>query len=221
MALFLYLIMNLSLAMTPELSVSAPWSIVQDEGDTYTITHQDHTASLILHVRHGTVGLTLSHRNRNLHTTTASGAIPTFESPIPFTDLSKLRIESQGIDLVVRIEGAPIRDWTDTPSAPNDPVLTWFRVRVRKKAIRVIAQGLVRFTLPASKEGPHPKPSGNERVSFSHGYGFWTLKTDAIGLEGQKTRTQWWIDTTPSIFAKQPYPKTTVEWMPSTDIPRP
>ena len=221
MVLFLYLIVSLCFAVTPEQSVSAPWRIVEDDPNTYTMTHQDHTASLIVRVRNGRVGLTLSHRNRNLHTTTKSGAIPTFESPIPITEVTALRIESQGIDLVVRVEGGSIRDWTDTPSAPDDPVLTWFRVRIRNDAIRVITQGLVRFTLPASTEGPHPKPTVNESVSFTHGYGFWTFKTNAMGLEGQKTRTQWWVDTSPSIDAKQPYPKTTVEWTPSTGTPRP
>lgn len=221
MALFLVLIMNLCSAFTPEVSVSAPWRVVQQDAHTFRITHQNHEASLLLSTQETKAGLTLSYLNRNLHTTTLSGPIPTFQSPLPTTEIETLRFESQGIDLLIRIEGSTIRTWTDSPSAPNDPVITWFRLRVRNKAIRIITQGLVQWTLPASVDGPHPTPIANGGISFIHGYGHWTLKTDAKGIQGQKTQEIWWIDTSPSIHLKQPYPKTTIEWSPSIGTQRP
>ena len=221
MPLLFILIINLCIAYEPEVSVSAPWSVVQNAPGTFTVTHRDHAAALIVTSDESKIGLTVSYLNRKLHTTTASGPIPTFLSPLPTSKIETLRFESQGIDLLIRIEGSTIREWTGSPSAPDDPVITWFRVRVRNDAIRVITQGLVALTLPASTEGPYPSPTADGGISFTHGFGRWSIHTDAKGLQGQKTQQLWWLDTTPSIDLKQPYPKTTIEWSPNIGIRHP
>ena len=56
---------------------------------------------------------------------------PLLGLPYPELPIARVEIRAEGIDLVVRIAGPPLRQVSKHPEAPDDPVLTWVRIRPR------------------------------------------------------------------------------------------
>lgn len=210
---------SLSYAEDPKISVSEPWTVRKIDEGQWTFHSFKHPAHVTLSLRPEKFGVSLTYENRTMDTPLDHRTEPLIAPTFSADALSKVEIETQGIDLVIRLEGPPLHEWTGQPSAPNDPVISWTRVRVRGKSWRFILRGLQRWNLPASPEGPHPKPSENEGFSFTHGFGSWSYRTNAKALSGQKTRDHWYIDTSGSVWVKDPYPTTVIDWTPSIESP--
>ena len=198
----------------PHFSVSSPWTLDTKGPQEWTLKHTQHPAILHVSIQSDELGLTLIHQNRTLHTALEHQTIPLLSPPFTAAELTKVRIETQGIDLVIRLEGPSIQEWTGLELAPLDPVLSWTRIRVRGTSWRFIMKGLQRFTLPASDQGPHPHPHAKGGFTFKHGFGTWHYQTDAAATIGEKTDAKWYIDTTPSVNLFKPYPHTVMEWTP-------
>ena len=204
-----------------EVNVSSPWTATELDAGLWAFSHPQHQGTLTLQTQER-MGLNLNFQNRTLHTQTREGTFPLITIPFQSDDAQSIRIENQGIDLVIRIEGPSLREWTQNDTAPEDQsVLSWIRVRIRGERIRFVMTGAHRWTLPASSDGPHPKPAPSGGLSFNHGFGHWHYTSTAKGLIGAKQRDLWVMDWAPSIHLKDPYPTTTIEWSPSLDTPRP
>lgn len=219
--LVLFLLSSFSFAYEPHFSISAPWSMTQTTEHEWIFRNDTHPASLVLRSQDGALGLTLVHQNRAFHTTLSGKTIPLLAPPFKEAEMTLFHVESQGIDLVIRLEGPSLQEWTGVKTAPTDPLLSWTRVRVRQDRWRFMMNGVQRLTLPANHEGPHPIPDPQGGISFDHGFGHWTYKTEAVAIRGQKTSSVWYMDTSPSVHWFKPYPKTILEWTPRADTPRP
>jgi len=218
-ALFL-LATQFAAASEPEIKVAAPWTVRELKEGGWAFHHMKHPAILILQTE-GRPGVTLSYKNRIMHTTLPNDSIPLLSPPFQSEDISKTSVESQGIDLVIRLEGPSLREWTEDESAPEDAVLSWIRVRVRGRSIRFAMKGVQQWTLPVSQEGPFPISDPQGGISFDHGFGHWRYQTEALGIRGQKSREVWFIDTSPSIELMGPYPNTVLDWTPIPEPQRP
>lgn len=215
------LIPALSLAAEPEISVSGPWRVQEISGSEWTFHNAKHTAYVTLSTHPGRLGITMTYQNRTLHTPHNGQNIPLLAPPFSADTLSSVRVQTQGPDLLIQLEGPSQRSWTGLEKAPEDPLLSWVRVRVRDQSLRFSLRGLHRWTLPASDEGPHPVPGTLGGIAFDHGFGHWQYRTNARAVSGEKRKQTWYMDTSGSIDLAQPYPQTVVDWTPSTGNPRP
>ena len=204
-----------------EVNVSNPWVAQESDAGLWTFSHPQHRGVLTLQISNP-IGLNLSYQNRTLHTQTQSKVFPLISVPFSVEEATKIKVENQGIDLVIHLEGPTLKDWLDDESAPaTQSVLSWIRVRIRGEKIRFVLTGAHRWTLPASEEGPYPTPDDDGGLSFNHGFGHWHYTSTAKGRIGAKDRERWYLDWSPSIEMKDPYPETIVEWSPSLDTQRP
>ena len=125
----------------------------------------------------------------------------------------RAEIEVQGIDLVVRAYGPPIRDVTLRPDAPDDPVITWVRLRPRLVDWRIVVDGLGTVSLPAPSR-PVEASEGGWTWTIDGALGPVALDTNAPAWTSAVSPVRWSFDTTPSLEAIQPYPRTGLTWTP-------
>ncbi len=139
--------------------------------------------------------------------------VPLVGLPDPTRGLSAATLEVQGPDLVVRLAGDPLDRYTDHPDAPEDPVLTWVRIRRRADGFRIVVQGLATLTLPA--EGLAVHHHGRHRV-LETAWGRVRQDDDPPAVRGRLDGEALVLDTLPSLERTAPYPRMGFTWTPDT-----
>lgn len=137
---------------------------------------------------------------------------PVFRIPDALPPPERVELSVEGHDLLVRFSGVPLSTLLpDDPNAPDDPVLTWLRLRPRNGSWRLVSDGLVTVQLRASSVAPGPDGS----VQIDGPDGRWVLNSDAPATTSRFTGGRWVFDTAPSLYAQQPYPRTGITFTPS------
>lgn len=186
-----------------QLSVASPWSVVEQTDATVLLrwrqTGHGVRVDLTRDDRGRWPGVSVIDGGTTLETDGAGGRAPLVAVGWPAHPLTDAVIESQGPDLRVRLAGPPLSSLTDDPAAPDDPVLTWVRVRPRGDRWRVVVRGLAVITLPA------PVVDGLTELSTEAGAvrDRWAVRPDGPVRQ---------LDVTPALRGRQPYPTTVVEW---------
>jgi hypothetical protein len=126
---------------------------------------------------------------------------PTFAPPWP--NLTAAWVESQGPDLLVRLEGPPIKSWSDHPQAPSDPLLSWVRLRIRSDGTwRIVLRGLHDVALP-SGEWVESGDEGTLRTSM----GAFFLRGKVPGVRTALTADAWLWTSIGALHVQEPYPQ--------------
>lgn len=97
---------------------------------------------------------------------------------------------------------------TDHPDAPDDPVLSWVRLRQRGDSWRIALRGLHRWNLP----GPVRSEQRGDSRTLHTPQGRFEYSSDAPVSHSLATPDGWLRDTRPSLAAAQPYPRTGITW---------
>ena len=116
-------------------------------------------------------------------------------------ELTAITIKQDGPDLLVRLAGPPINTITDHKEAPEDPALTWLRIRPRSTGWRVILDGLGTLHLP---EGPVSPRSEGFRLSANGTH--YDITTDAKANQSW-VEDGWHFSTTPAVHQADAYPR--------------
>lgn len=137
---------------------------------------------------------------------------PTAAVGFPDHPITDARVETDGPDLVVRLEGPALSEVTDHPAAPKDPVLTWVRIRPRPTAgWRVVVDGMATLSLPA---GP-VQPTSDETITLrTEHWGQFELVPGGRATRSEMNARRWSWSTTPSLERIDPYPRTRLTWHP-------
>ena len=204
-----------SLAVEPEFRIAHPWTSEEVSEGKWALYFGNQRQTFITLNRNPTDwGIALTHENREMKVQRAEKSLNLFQPSFSMDQTQRLIVETQGIDLIIRFDGPPIRDWLNDDTAPVDPVLSWSRIRFRGQGVRFVFIGLFQWTLPASDEGPRPVPEKNGGVQFSHGFGTWRFETTASTISGNTDHAIWTMDTAPTLQQKQPYSESTIDWNP-------
>ena len=200
--------------LQPTIALDGLWSVSEVSEGEWEIRHQNHPARLVVSTTGIRPGLTLKYQGRPLEVTAVDPSIPLLSTPFTAKQLSSFSITNQGIDLLVRLEGPSINEWTGQLDAPHSPVLSWFRVRVRDQRWRFILQGVAIWSLPADSTGPKPTIHPTDGIWISHPLGDFQWTTNAEASISLVNQTYWRMDVSPSISVRQPYPESALEWTP-------
>lgn len=156
-------------------------------------------------------GVTPVHDGRTLEVPDEGVAWPLVAFP---EGVRRVEVTVQGIDLVVRAYGAPIVEVTRRDDAPDDPVITWVRLRPRPEDWRIVLDGLGTVSLPAPA-GPVEPSEGGFAWTIGGPRGPVVLDTNAPAWSSAVTRERWHLDLWPSLWETQPYPRTGLTWTPT------
>ena len=97
--------------------------------------------------------------------------------------------------------GAPLSEFSNHPEAPDDPVLTWLRLRPRGASWRIVLDGVGRISIPGVQETSWTGTGwqvGTSTVLQSNA----RQTSSALGDDG------WFLDTRPAADLADPYPRT-------------
>jgi len=156
------------------------------------------------------IGVSPIHDGRTLERRTPAGVVPLIGWPYPDHAPTAVHVDVQGPDLLVRMQGPPLSTVTDHPDAPDDPVLSWVRLRPRGSSWRIALRGVQRLSLPPLDGVEH---RGADRVITSS-WGSFEIRSDAPVVRSHSgPRGATW-DTSPSVDAAYPYPRTGITWRP-------
>ena len=200
---------------TPNLTgLSAPWTVRHSDATTVTLQHGDTPDGVRIWLGDdgsGTVpGVTIVHGGRALEAPHDGGRWPLVAVAYPEREVSAATVEVDGPDLVVRLAGPPLRAVTDHPDAPDDPVLTWVRLRPRGSSWRVVLDGLGTVTL-AGAEGVVPTEEG---VAIDTAHGAFSLQSSAGRSASTLFGETWMWSSVPALDAVDPYPRTALTFSP-------
>jgi len=132
------------------------------------------------------------------------GVSPTVGPP------TSLTISSEGYDLLVRYSSRPLSELSRDPDAPDDPALTWLRIRPRNGSWRLVLDGLGTLSVAAD----HVAVGDADTLRIVGSQGTFQLSTDAPATSTQKWPGHWVLDTSPSVRERAPYPRTGITWTP-------
>lgn len=191
---------------TPDVQVQSPWHVVQQDSDVVALRFED--------TAHG-VRVFLGPTDRFAQ----AGASPVVNGqtvghpmlgvPAAIGPAESVTVRSEGHDLLVRFASQPLDLVSRDPLAPEDPALTWLRLRPRNGSWRIVMDGLGTLNLPA--EAVHPSSGG---VSLRGTSGTMDVQTDAPDTITTWTDGVWHLSTLPSVHARAPYPRTAFTWNP-------
>lgn len=201
-------------APVPEVHVAPPWNLVQQDEDSIALRFADTPDGVRVTLRRdarGRVpGVTLVHAGETLEVRDGPDRWPLVAAGWPDRPLSAAVVEVEGWDVFVRLAGPPLDSVSSHPDAPDDPVLTWVRIRRRGEDWRIVVTGLATVSVPGSDVGV--EVVGDEvRMDTAWGEFRWT--TDAPAHDSA-TGARWWWTTRPSLGRFAPYPKTAITWTP-------
>ena len=139
---------------------------------------------------------------------------PLIAVPTAIGHATRVSIGSEGYDLLVRFASQSLSSLSTDPEAPDDPALTWIRIRPRNGSWRIVLDGLGEVELPATEVG-----YGSEaQVQLTGPEGRFELTTNAPATTTRSGDGTWTMDTAPSLHERVPYPRTGITWTPlSTD----
>lgn len=204
----------------PEVRLGSSWSIVEENRDELILRHQTSPDGvrivLALTAQGRQAGVSPIVDGHTYEVRRGDQIVPMLAWPWPEHPVRSLIIEEEGPDLLIRLSGPALHAVTDHPDAPDDPTLSWTRIRPRGTSWRIALTGVHRWTLPQVGRVEH---RGQDRVLHS-GWGSFEVRTDARAVRSAATGGSLVWDTRPSIELAQPYPKTGMTWRPS-DGPTP
>lgn len=207
---------TLASAGAPELDIQLgpDWAIVDETPTELRLRHKT-SADGVLIVHTPTpggrqVGVAPIRDGRTLELTLNGQQMPAFAWPYPDQPPSTIRLEGQGPDLLVRLEGPPLSELSSHPSAPADPVLSWVRLRPRGATWRIALRGVHRWILPSPTTSTH---EGRSRILDSP-WGRFDVYSEAVAHRGHTSAQARVWDTSPCVGATSPYPQTGITWTP-------
>lgn len=188
--------------------LEAPWQLVEQTDAEVLVRLGDGPDGVrvqLLHQDGRIPGVSPIHGGRTLETQAGGEVWPLVAVAYPDVALSSVDVEVQGIDLVARFQGQPLSTVSDHPDAPQDPVLTWVRIRRRPADWRVVLDGLGTVSVP---EAP-------VALAEADGWriGDLTVTTTAPRYDSGTGR-RWWLSVVPSLEAIEPYPRTSLTLTP-------
>ncbi|MFK7931082.1 MAG: hypothetical protein AB8H79_23045 [Myxococcota bacterium] len=199
--------------VVPAVSMGGDWVIVEENSEfmVFRWGQSPHGVRLnLVSVDGRQVGVSPIVGGRTLEVRSGSDVAPAFAWPWPQHPLTAANIEVQGPDLLIRLQGPPLNTLTDHPDAPEDPALSWVRLRPRGESWRIALRGVHRMNLPGPVMVEH---LGDRRVLHSE-VGTFELTTDARAASSASTARMWTLDTRPNLDLARPYPKTGLTWRP-------
>jgi hypothetical protein len=194
--------------------VAAPWRVAVEESERVVVRWGDspHGARVDVPADPALpVGVSLILHGRPWPAEPGAGAPPLVAVGWEPRPTRRLSVSTEGPDLLVRAEGPPLRAWSEDATAPDDPGITWVRLRPRGEDWRVVVDGVATIALPPG------------RAALAPGAG-WTLEgdwgaarfdTDAVGLRSLAGPARYLLDLRPSLAARKPYPRTALTLRPS------
>jgi hypothetical protein len=204
----------------PGLAVEAPWRVEKQTADAIVLRYGDTGDGVRLTMAPGDrrriPGVTPIVGGSTLEVHEEGALWPMVALPWPDQALSDVKVEVEGLDLIVKLAGPPFSDVTDLPSATKDPALTWVRVRRRDADWRIVVTGLATLSLPGDTVA-EPAPDGTIRVSSA--WGTLAFETASPGHAGAVDETRWWWTNRPSLEVAAPYEKTAFTFTPSRRRP--
>jgi len=197
-----------------KLELGSDWSIVEQDRAHVILRHRDGNDGVRVTLAPSAdgrlPGVSPILGGRTWEYREADRVRPAFAPPHADRPVAAAAIQAQGPDLLIRLSGPPLTALVDHPLAPEDPVLTWIRLRPRPGSWRIALQGLHVVTLA----GPVTlRETGRQRMAISP-WGVFTLHDSPPASQGGSSPTVWWLDTTPSAHATQPYPRISLTWTP-------
>lgn len=198
----------------PTVALGGDWVVVEESPREIVLRHgrtADGARITLAETEEGhRVGVAPIVDGRTLAVDDATHSAPAFGWPLPEHPLTAVTIEVQGPDLLVRMEGPPIARVTDHPDAPQDPVISWVRLRPRGDTWRIALRGVHRVSLPPGTASVNHA----SRRTLDTTWGQLEIVTDAPAIGGHVGTfgTVW--DTRPSIDLAQPYPRTGITLTP-------
>lgn len=200
----------LPLPPVPTVDVSAPWRVDRTEEGAVVLRVGDSPdgarVQFAVDARGRQPGVTLIAGGRTLEVDDQGALWPLIGVPYPDRALASVAITSDGPDLVVRIAGPAIRAVTGSGADPDDPVLTWIRVRPRGTSWRAGVDGLFTLTLPPGAEGA---ADNDGSIALRTGFGavsFATTAKESASASGGR----WSWTNVPALAAFDPYPHATI-----------
>lgn len=199
----------------PEVSVSAPWSVVTQSDDEVALRFRDTPHGVRVSLGPSThwtsAGVSLVVDGATL----GSHEVPIIGVPAAIGPAQTVSITSEGHDLRVRFASRPLSELAG--GAPDDPALTWMRLRPRNGSWRVITDGLATLSLPATAV----RPSATQDVFIDGPAGTFDLFSDAPRTTSLFIEGTWTMSTAPSLQDHAPYPRTAFTYRPVSPSPTP
>lgn len=198
----------------PELELGPDWSIVQQDATGIVLRHRGGNDGVRVTLAPGpdgrTPGVAPVIDGRTWEIREGGRVRPAFAPAHADRAVAAAAIQAQGPDLLIRLSGPPLDELIEHPLAPKDPVLSWVRLRPRAGSWRIVLQGLhtIRLAGPASVE-----ERGRERQVDGPWGSFVLHDTPPVAI-GASEPGAWWLDTTPSAHATEPYPRLSLTWTP-------
>jgi len=194
-------------------TIETPWAVVSQDDDEIAVRFglSGEGARVWLRDQPGrAAGVSPVHDGRTFEVADDGVAWPLVAWP---DGVERVEVLVQGIDLVVRAYGPSIFEVTRRDDAPDDPVITWVRLRPRPEDWRIVVDGLGTVSLPPPS-GPVLPSAGGFEWTMSGSAGAVEIDTNAPAWGSASTPSRWHLDVWPSLAAVQPYPRTGLTWTP-------
>jgi hypothetical protein len=185
------------------MALEAPWVMAHRDEDHINFRYGDSSEGVRVQLQSTEtwqVGVTPIHGGRPYQ----RAGMPMVSPPVP-----PLRVaaEAQGPDLVIRLYGPPLQTLTSHPEAPEDPVITWVRLRPRGESWRIVLDGVGSIVL----EGGQVTWTGTDW----HVARQTPVRTSAKAWRSALEDGWWFLDVAPAVQLADPYPRTAWTWTPA------
>ncbi len=207
---------------SPTVSVEGDWRVVHERADSVAIGKHGTAdgARLTLGPAPEGVdgvervpGVSPVSRGRTFDVTHDGLRWPLVASAYPDKPLTRCAVRGAGPDLVMQLDGPPLNTLTPHLKAPEDPAITWVRMRPRGDAWRIVIDGLATISLPGGVV-VRPGEGADAYVVAHDAWGSATLATGARAWRTEARPARWWLVTGPALERQDPYPRTTLTWTP-------
>lgn len=204
-----------TVAPSPTIAVAAPWKLEKNEDGVVVLRLGDSAQGARVDLRRtadgGMPGVAPIHGGRTYIVADGVDRWPMIAVGHPDVPLSAARIEVDGLDLVVRLDGPPLRALTGDPQAPDEPAHTIVRLRPRARDWRIVIDGL---TTVSAAGAARARPADDGAVSVEHAWGRYELTTTAVKLGSAMGPARWWASTVPSLRLYAPMRRVAFTWAP-------
>ncbi len=193
------------------MTLSAPWRLVSQDATSVVLRVGDGADGARIQLardeRGRLPGVTPIAKGDALDVQDGSDRWPLIAVAFPDRPLTSVDITTEGADLLVHIAGPALTSVVDDPQAPDDPVLTWVRLRPRGDSWRVVVDGIATVSLPGGARG---SASSTGTIGLVAGGRAIDFHTGAPSYASSDDRVRWQFADQASLAAKAPYPRTTL-----------
>ncbi len=195
------------------LELAPPWRLLERRSTHLALALADspHGVRIQLRREDRVPGVSPVWQGRTLEVAGHDGAWPLVAVAFPERPVEQVEVAVEGVDLLVRFEGPPVRARVEDPGAPDDPVLTWVRLRPRPDDWRIVLDGLGTVSLPS--EGLRVAPGSSGGLEIESAVGRLALDSSAARVETVWEVDRWRWSNVASLQAFDPYPRTGVTWV--------